>query len=100
MVPLGGGRVGECPDLHAAFKEFADQALVGDAALGSFGFEGGQQGFGEAHVDAGGLGGGFPGQGAQLGEIEGGEAWARKASGDYVGCAFIAYLLAEASGAR
>ncbi len=76
-----GGRVGECPDLHAAFKEFADQALIGDATSGGFGFERGQQGFGKAHVDAGGFGGGFPGEGAELGGVEGGEVLGEEVSG-------------------
>ena len=59
--------------LHGVFQKLSDQALVGDATLGGFGFERGQQGFGKAHVDAGGFGGGFPGEGAELGGVEGGE---------------------------
>ena len=74
LVPWGySGRVGARPDLHAAFKKFADQAGVVDTTGGGAGFEGGQQGLGQAHVDAGGFGGGFPGEGAELGEVEGGE---------------------------
>lgn len=65
--------VGARPDLHAAFEEFADQALIGDAALGGFGFQSRQKGFGQAHVDPRGLGRGFPGEGAELRGVEGGK---------------------------
>ena len=57
LVPWGcWGRVGARPDLHAALQQLADQALGGDTTGGGAGFEGGQQGFGQAHVDAGGFG--------------------------------------------
>ena len=70
------GEVGR-PDLR--FRQFplqnlTDQALIRDAALGGFGFERGHQGFGQAHVDAGGFGGGFVGQGGGIGR---GRGWGR-----------------------
>lgn len=64
------------PDLRFGeflFQRLTDQALIRDAALGGFGFEGKHEGFGQAHVDAGGFGGAFPGKRFELGEVEGGE---------------------------
>ena len=38
---------------QSPLQSLADQALVGDVSLGGFGLEGGEEGFGQAHVQAG-----------------------------------------------
>jgi hypothetical protein len=69
------------PALNGSLQQFADQALVGDSPGGGFGLDGVEQRFGDAHVDAGILGGGFLGEGAELGEIEGREVLVEESLG-------------------
>ena len=42
-----------------SLQHLADQALIGNATGCGFGLDGGQQRFGQAHVDPGGFGGGI-----------------------------------------
>ena len=71
--------------LHGGFEEFTDQALIWDAPGGGFGLYGRQQSLGDTHVDAGRLWGGFPGEGAELGGVEGGEVLGEEGFGGGVG---------------
>ena len=56
-----------------AFQRFADEALIRDAARLGLGFQGRDQGFGQAHGDPRGFRQGFKAHGFELAEIEGRE---------------------------
>ena len=56
-----------------SFQRFTDQALIGDAPRFGLGFQGGDQGFGQAHRHAGGFRQGLETHGFELAEIERGE---------------------------
>ena len=58
-------------EADGAVERFVSERLL--ALFPEDGFQGEEEGFGQAHVDAGGFGGELPGQGAELGEVEGGE---------------------------
>lgn len=62
-------------------QRLADQALIGDSALFRAGFQRRDQGFGQAHGDAGGFGQGFEAHGFELREIEGREVLIQKVLG-------------------
>lgn len=70
---------------HGALDGLADQALVGDAALGGAGADSLHQRRGQAHVDAGGLGLRLPGEGGEGGQVEAGEILVEEGLGLVIG---------------